>query len=74
MKQKDRKVWYERGFRFECTRCGACCRGEEGYVWVTDADIKRMARALGMDAGGFRDPSGLRVRPVTRVPRRGAVR
>ena len=55
MKQKDRKVWYERGLRFECTRCGACCRGEEGYVWVTDADIKRMARALGMDAGGFRD-------------------
>jgi hypothetical protein len=40
--------WYREGLRFECRRCGACCRGDPGYVWVTGAEIERMARALGM--------------------------
>jgi len=38
--------WYEKGLRFECKRCGDCCRGEPGYVWVTEADIARIAKKL----------------------------
>jgi len=30
---------------FRCRRCGNCCRGD-GYVWLTDDDIERIARFL----------------------------
>ena len=29
--------WYRDGLRFECTRCGHCCTGAPGYVWVDAA-------------------------------------
>ncbi len=29
--------WYHDGLRFRCTRCGKCCTGAPGFVWV-DAD------------------------------------
>jgi Fe-S-cluster containining protein len=35
--------WYARGLRFHCQRCGGCCRGQEGYVWVTPDEIARIA-------------------------------
>lgn len=38
--------WYREGLRFECTACGKCCTGVPGYVWVTEAEIERMARHL----------------------------
>ena len=44
--------WYADGLRFECTRCGACCRGE-GYVWVSRERIHEMAEFLGVSAGSF---------------------
>ncbi|MHC4713633.1 MAG: YkgJ family cysteine cluster protein [Planctomycetota bacterium] len=40
--------WFEDGLRFQCTRCGACCRGEPGYVWVTLEEAAAIARAAGM--------------------------
>ncbi|NIR58840.1 MAG: YkgJ family cysteine cluster protein [Gammaproteobacteria bacterium] len=40
--------------RFECTGCGACCRGEEGYVFLTADDVARMSARLGISAGWFR--------------------
>ncbi|MGF1579159.1 MAG: YkgJ family cysteine cluster protein [Gemmataceae bacterium] len=39
-------VWYKDGLRFECTRCGNCCTGEPGYVWVNDEEIATIARYL----------------------------
>ncbi len=45
--------WYADGLCFECQRCGACCRGEPGYVWVSEEDIERMAKALGMAPSEF---------------------
>jgi Fe-S-cluster containining protein len=39
--------WYAAGLAFECTGCGDCCAGpDEGYVWVTDADIRAIAEQL----------------------------
>ena len=35
--------WYTSGLRFECTRCGNCCRGAPGYVWVSDREIAELA-------------------------------
>jgi Fe-S-cluster containining protein len=47
------KPWYVEGLRFGCTRCGQCCTGAPGYVWVTQQDIERMAAAKGMSAREF---------------------
>jgi hypothetical protein len=45
--------WYKYGLLFSCRRCGQCCRGEPGYVWVTEAEISRMAAALQLDLVDF---------------------
>jgi Fe-S-cluster containining protein len=37
--------WYRDGLSFTCTRCGACCTGAPGYVWVDDEEIARLAAA-----------------------------
>jgi uncharacterized protein len=35
--------WYRDGLCFECTRCGACCRGAPGFVWVDSDELARLA-------------------------------
>lgn len=45
--------WYRDGLSFECTRCGACCTGAPGYVWVEAEEIARLAAARGMDKATF---------------------
>ncbi len=39
--------WYRDGLRFTCTRCGHCCTGEPGFVWVSDEDLAALAEHLG---------------------------
>lgn len=39
--------WYRDGLSFECTRCGACCTGAPGYVWVNEDEIHRLAELRG---------------------------
>jgi Fe-S-cluster containining protein len=39
--------WYRDGLAFECTRCGACCTGAPGYVWVNAEEIGRLAAYRG---------------------------
>ena len=48
MTEPSGKPWYREGLHFGCTRCGDCCRGEPGYVWVTDAEIGAIAAELEM--------------------------
>jgi uncharacterized protein len=38
--------WYQDGLRFECTRCGNCCTGAPGFVWVSAEEIAALARLL----------------------------
>ena len=45
--------WYAAGLRFSCARCGACCTGEPGYVWVDDLEAEALARALGLGRAEF---------------------
>ena len=47
--------WFAEGIRFECQRCGKCCRGEPGYVWVKPDEIARMAEHLKVTAQEFRE-------------------
>src|SRR5262245_7299745 len=42
--------WYKDGLRFECTRCGHCCTGNPGFVWVDDGEIEAIAGARGVTA------------------------
>jgi len=38
--------WFDDGLRFQCTRCGNCCTGEPGNVWLTDPELAKLARRL----------------------------
>ena len=42
--------WYEDGLSFECTRCGNCCTGPPGYVWVNAQEIAAIADHRGETA------------------------
>lgn len=50
----DRTVWYAQGLRFTCQRCGGCCGGAPGYVWVDETEIAAIARFLRQDPDRFR--------------------
>ncbi|HEV3257344.1 MAG TPA: YkgJ family cysteine cluster protein [Gemmataceae bacterium] len=39
--------WYQDGLRFACTRCGHCCTGQPGYVWVDEDEIADLAAQRG---------------------------
>src|SRR5436309_15667037 len=39
--------WYQDGLRFRCTRCGHCCTGAPGYVWVNDEELAAIAEFRG---------------------------
>src|SRR4051812_853201 len=39
--------WYRDGLQFRCTRCGACCTGAPGFVWVNEEEIARLAEYRG---------------------------
>lgn len=39
--------WYRDGLAFECTRCGACCTGAPGFVWVDADEIAALAKFRG---------------------------
>lgn len=40
---------------FSCKICGNCCRGEPGYVWVTDEEISAIASVLGQEVREFKE-------------------
>lgn len=37
------EVWYKDGLRFQCTRCGNCCTGAPGVVWVNQMELRAIA-------------------------------
>ena len=43
-----------RPFRFECHRCGRCCRTAEGHVWLAPGEDARLAGRLGLATDVFR--------------------
>ena len=56
--------WFEGGLRFTCTRCGDCCSGQPGFVWVNDDELAAIAE--------FRGETVEQVRAVyTRLVERG---
>lgn len=54
-KNDEDQPWYADGLPFECTRCGKCCTGDPGYVWVTDEELATIAKFLGQPLNEVRD-------------------
>ncbi|VFU18383.1 Flagellin N-methylase [anaerobic digester metagenome] len=40
---KTQPYFFDDGIRFECQRCGACCTGEPGVVYVNDREITEIS-------------------------------
>jgi Fe-S-cluster containining protein len=55
--------WYKDGLRFTCTRCGHCCTGEPGFVWVDEDDLAAIAEHRGETV---EEVKGLYTRGTTR--------
>ncbi|MFQ5686539.1 MAG: YkgJ family cysteine cluster protein [Candidatus Scalindua sp.] len=51
--KKRKPPWYNGGLRFECQRCGNCCRGEPGTVWINKWEIKDTSALLGISPNQF---------------------
>ncbi|MBX7103049.1 MAG: YkgJ family cysteine cluster protein [Gemmataceae bacterium] len=45
--------WYAAGLAFTCTRCGNCCTGAPGFVWLSDAEVSSLAGACGLPDDQF---------------------
>ena len=55
------QLWYQDGLRFHCTRCGHCCTGAPGYVWVNEEEIAAIAAHRGESRA---EVAGMYVRQV----------
>lgn len=51
--QENILPWYKEGLRFECQRCGRCCRGEPGVVWVNKRETEEISSFLGITKNAF---------------------
>ncbi len=51
--KKRNPPWYKDGLRFECQRCGSCCRGEPGTIWINKREIKDTSALLGISPNQF---------------------
>lgn len=51
----SKERFYAEGLQFECTGCGECCKLAGGFVYVTDEEIKAMAKYLQLSITTFSD-------------------
>jgi Fe-S-cluster containining protein len=49
----DALSWFKDGLRFECQRCGRCCRGEPGVVWVNKQERGKNIFIFGYYSGSI---------------------
>ncbi|HOT07299.1 MAG TPA: YkgJ family cysteine cluster protein [Methanotrichaceae archaeon] len=50
---KQTSPWYRPGLRFQCQRCGRCCRSA-GVVWLSEEEAEAMAATLALQLWRFR--------------------
>ncbi len=62
MTKRDHKPFYKKGLQFECTKCGKCCTGFPGYVYLSETDIEKIAEFLHMNTERFLKKYTKRVR------------
>jgi len=49
----DRSYFFDAGIYFTCRRCGRCCTGTPGIVYVEPEDIRNIAGYLNMSESDF---------------------
>ncbi|MGA1869565.1 MAG: YkgJ family cysteine cluster protein [bacterium] len=49
----NRPYFFDSGLHFECQRCGVCCTGEPGIVYVSPSEITRISNFLGLSQATF---------------------
>jgi Fe-S-cluster containining protein len=49
----NRSYFFDQGIHFECRRCGACCTGDPGIVYVEKDEAMRIAKYLCMEFSFF---------------------
>lgn len=55
--------WFNAGLQFRCTRCGHCCTGTPGFVWVNEEEVAAIAEFRGESVEEF---ASLHTRSVRR--------
>lgn len=46
-------AWYDRGVDFTCQRCGHCCSGEPGFVFLSSEEIDTICAYLSLSREEF---------------------
>lgn len=49
----SRSYFFDKGIRFECLKCGGCCNGEPGVIYVSDAEITAIAEYTTIERDTF---------------------
>lgn len=52
-RKKRNQLWYKNGLRFECQRCGNCCRGEPGVVWINKREVENISKSMNISPDLF---------------------
>jgi Fe-S-cluster containining protein len=53
--KKTTAPWYIAGLHFDCQQCGNCCSGpDEGVIWISRAEIEKLAEHLGQTIADVR--------------------
>lgn len=52
-KPYTKTYFFDQGIHFECQRCGACCTGDPGIVYVDTDEVKRIAEYLREEISSF---------------------
>lgn len=50
----ERRYFFDKGIHFKCQKCGACCTGEPGAVYIDIDESRLVANFLGMEYHTFR--------------------
>ena len=43
---RKRNYFFDNGIRFSCQKCGKCCTGSSGTIYVSDSEIESIAEFL----------------------------
>jgi len=53
-RQGEGEFWRKgKGLPFTCSRCSLCCRGESGFVFLSEGDLDALARSQGLPRDEF---------------------
>lgn len=52
-RKNDEQPWFKDGLKFECQKCGRCCRGAPGVVWINKKEMEGIPAFLGISKEAF---------------------